>query len=108
MFFSKNYYLFLRGKNMAKPYYILNTGKTSSSLTFGEPYILITCGSAFEFNPNKIKNILSNGISYSINFSEESVAEIHYNWPPFLSEREKSIRNIPSRLHLKEFIYLIK
>ncbi len=93
---------------MAKPYYILNNGELSSSLILGRSYIIISCGSDFKFNPDKVKKILSKEVCYSINFLEESIAEIHYSCPPFSIEGIPSVKNTPSEVGFKDFIHLIE
>lgn len=93
---------------MAKPYYILSNGELSSSLILGRSYIIISCGSDFKFNPGRVKEILSKEVCYSLNFLEESVAEIHYSCPPFSIEGVHSVKNTPSEVSFKEFVQLIK
>ncbi len=89
---------------MVKYYCISNKGKLVKSPVFGESYILIACGSIIKFNPNKVKQVLSKGVSYSLNLKENSLVEIHYDFSMFRRKGKKAIENIPSKLSLEEFL----
>ena len=93
---------------MNKHYYISNNGKITKSIIFGEPYISINCGSHLEFDPHKVKEILLNNTSYSIDLVEESIAEIHYNKDFFFMRNDRTIENTPSETSLEDFLYSIK
>ncbi len=93
---------------MNKHYYISSEGKITKSLIFGEPYISINCGSVLDFNPHKVKELLSDNTSYSIDLVEESIAEIHHNKDIFFIREDKTIENTPSEISLEDFLYSIK
>jgi len=90
------------------PYYISDKGTITNNIIAGNSYISINCGSNLEFNPSKVKQILSRGTSYSINIIDDSIAEIHYNRNIFFRSLGKSIENNPSKINLEDFLYLIK
>jgi len=90
------------------PYYISDKGTITNNIIAGNSYISINCGSNLEFNPSKVKQILSRGTSYSIDIIDDSIAEIHYNRNIFFRNMGKSIENNPSKINLEDFLYLIK
>ena len=93
---------------MKKSYYISKAGKLMNSAIFGEPYLLISCGSRIKFKKEKVKEFLSNDITYIVNISEKSIAEIHHNTMLFNRSGYSGIRNIPSELSVEIFLKLIK
>lgn len=93
---------------MSKQYYILEDGRLSETLIFGTSYILVECGSSLTFDLLKLKKMLSKNISYSIDLSEGSIAEIHFGNFISLSPRDIPTKNHPSRFTLEEFLEFIK
>lgn len=93
---------------MNNHYYISDKGEITNNIVLGKPYISINCGSNLEFNPGKVRKILSRGTSYSIDLIEGSVAEIHHNRNIFFKRVGKTIENTPSEMSLGDFLCLIK
>jgi len=93
---------------MKKGYYISQSGELMNSVVFGEPYIMISCGSELNFKKKKVRELLSKGISYSVDISEGFIAEIHYSTLLFSGQGYSGIKNVPSGLSVTEFLSLIK
>lgn len=84
-------------------YYINNSGNKTNTMDFINPYICITCGTLFEFDSDKIRELLSKNISYRINLIEKSLVELHLEG--FFSTSSKlTLRNKTSKQSLDEFI----
>lgn len=93
---------------MSKQYYILEDGRLSDTFILGTSYIFVECGSPLVFEPHKLKRLLSNNVSYSIDLLEGLIAEIHFG--DFISPLPINIptKNTPASLTLKELLACIK
>ena len=93
---------------MSQQYYIMEDGRLSDTFIFGTSYIFVECGSPLVFDPLKLKRLLSNNVSYSINLIDDLISEIHFG--DFISPMPTSIptKNTPSSLTLEELLAYIK
>lgn len=90
-------------------YYCISIdGLIGESINYGEVYILVECGSVIDFDPEKVREVLSKGISYLVNIQEGSLAEVRYNSSIFRRAEERSMENIPSKWDLRDFLERIR